>query len=618
MKRTNHNGTLRLANAGEKVTLVGWVSKKRNFGAMNFIDLRDRSGIVQLVFNESFNDRLKDVRQEYILQVTGTVAERKDKNPALPTGDIEVIVEDFDVVNSAKVTPLIIADETDALEDTRMKYRYLDLRRPVMQNRLMMRAAITRSIREFLDEHGFLDIETPVLGRSTPEGARDFLVPSRVHPGTFYALPQSPQLYKQLLMIAGFERYYQIARCFRDEDLRADRQTDFTQVDIECSFLDENQFLEIMEKMLYKLMMDIKGIEIPLPFKRIPWQEAMDVYGSDKPDNRFGMELQDLTSIFEKTEFVPFRHAIDNGGVIKGIVVEDFQPSNKEIKNLTSEARKNGASGLVVLKYKDGQFSGSAVKSLSEEELKNLAEKLNIKDGSSVLIVSDGWLKTCNALGALRNQMGAMKGLKKKDEFSFLWVVDFPMFEWSETENRWVSQHHPFTMPKREDIPLLDTDPGKVKTNAYDCVLNGYELGGGSVRIYENDLQEKIFEVLGFTEEQIRQKFGFFIDAFQYGTPPHCGMAYGLDRIAMLLSGSDSIRDVIAFPKNAAARDPMSDAPNTVDPVQLDELDLAVNVTPKERAIYESIQKGFVPVTMPDGSTEEVSLEDIAAWKAGK
>lgn len=618
MKRTNHNGTLRLANAGEKVTLVGWVSKKRNFGAMNFIDLRDRSGIVQLVFDESFNDRLKDVRQEYILQVTGTVAERKDKNPALPTGDIEVIVEDFDVVNSAKVTPLIIADETDALEDTRMKYRYLDLRRPVMQNRLMMRAAITRSIREFLDEHGFLDIETPVLGRSTPEGARDFLVPSRVHPGTFYALPQSPQLYKQLLMIAGFERYYQIARCFRDEDLRADRQTDFTQVDIECSFLDENQFLEIMEKMLYKLMMDIKGIEIPLPFKRIPWQEAMDVYGSDKPDNRFGMELQDLTSIFEKTEFVPFRHAIDHGGVIKGIVVEGFQPSNKEIKNLTSEARKNGASGLVVLKYKDGQFSGSAVKSLSEEELKNLAEKLNIKDGSSVLIVSDGWLKTCNALGALRNQMGAMKGLKKKDEFSFLWVVDFPMFEWSETENRWVSQHHPFTMPKREDIPLLDTDPGKVKTNAYDCVLNGYELGGGSVRIYENDLQEKIFEVLGFTEEQIRQKFGFFIDAFQYGTPPHCGMAYGLDRIAMLLSGSDSIRDVIAFPKNAAARDPMSDAPNTVDPVQLDELDLAVNVTPKERAIYESIQKGFVPVTMPDGSTEEVSLEDIAAWKAGK
>lgn len=618
MERTNHNGTLRLANQGEKVTLVGWVSRKRNFGAMNFIDLRDRSGIVQLVFDESFNERLKDVRQEYILQVTGTVAERKDKNPSLPTGDIEILVEDFNVVNSAKVTPLIIADETDALEDTRLKYRYLDLRRPIMQNRLMMRAAITRSIREFLDEHGFLDIETPVLGRSTPEGARDFLVPSRVHPGSFYALPQSPQLYKQLLMIAGFERYYQIARCFRDEDLRADRQTDFTQVDIECSFLDENQFLEIMEKMLYKLMMDIKGIEIPLPFKRIPWQEAMDVYGSDKPDNRFGMELQDLTSLFEKTEFVPFRHAIDEGGVIKGIVVDDFQPSNKEIKNLTSEARKNGASGLVVLKYKDGQFSGSAVKSLSEEELKALAEKLNLQDSSSVLIVSDSWLKTCNALGALRNQMGAIKGLKKKDEFSFLWVVDFPMFEWSETENRWVSQHHPFTMPKREDIPLLDTDPGKVKTNAYDCVLNGYELGGGSVRIYENDLQEKIFEVLGFSEEQIRQKFGFFIDAFQYGTPPHCGMAYGLDRIAMLLSGSDSIRDVIAFPKNAAARDPMSDAPNTVDPVQLDELDLAINVTPKERAIYDSIQKGFVPVTMPDGTTEEVSLEDIAAWKSSR
>lgn len=618
MERTHSNGTLRLANAGEDVILVGWVSKKRNFGAMNFIDLRDRSGLVQLVFDESFNERLKDVRQEYILQVRGKVAERQDKNPALPTGDIEILVEDFDVVNSAKVTPLIIADETDALEDTRMKYRYLDLRRPVMQKRLMMRAAITRCIREFLDEHGFLDIETPVLGRSTPEGARDFLVPSRVRPGTFYALPQSPQLYKQLLMIAGFERYYQVARCFRDEDLRADRQTDFTQVDIECSFLDENQFLDIMEKMMHKLMKDIKGIEIPLPFTRLTWQDAMDQYGSDKPDNRFDMKLQDLTSLFEKTEFVPFRHAIDDGGVIKGIVADDFQPSNKEIKNLTSEARKNGASGLVVLKYKDGKFSGSAVKSLSEEELNALQTTLDLQEGSSVLMVSDSWLKTCNALGALRNQMGAMKGLKKKDEFSFLWVVDFPMFEWSETENRWVSQHHPFTMPKREDVPLLDTDPGKVKTNAYDCVLNGYELGGGSVRIYENDLQEKIFEVLGFSEEDIRQKFGFFIDAFQYGTPPHCGMAYGLDRIAMILSESDSIRDVIAFPKNAAARDPMSDAPNTVDAIQLDELNLAVNVKPEDRAILESIQKGFVPVTLEDGSQVEVSLDEIRDWKSQK
>ncbi|MCF0260387.1 MAG: aspartate--tRNA ligase [Erysipelotrichaceae bacterium] len=615
MNRTHHNGELRLANENETVELVGWVSKKRNFGAMNFIDLRDRSGIVQLVFDEAFNDRLKDVRQEYVLSVKGTVKERKDKNPALPTGDIEIIVEDFDIINPAKVTPLIIADETDALEDTRMKYRYLDLRRPVMQEKLIMRAKICQSMREFLDHHDFIEVETPMLGRSTPEGARDFLVPSRVKPGSFYALPQSPQLYKQLLMIAGFERYYQFARCFRDEDLRADRQTDFTQLDIETSFLDENQILSLMEDMLYKLMKDVKGIEIPLPFLRMSWEDAMNTYGIDKPDNRFGMELQDLTDLFKGSEFIPFKNALDNGGVIKGIVVEDFQPSNKEIKKLTSEARKNGANGLVVLKYANGAFAGSAVKSLTEAELNGLKEQLNLADGSSVLIVSDSWLKACTALGALRNDMGAMKGLKKKDEFSFLWVVDFPMFEWSETENRWVSQHHPFTMPKREDIPLLDTNPGAVKTNAYDCVLNGYELGGGSLRIYENDLQEKIFEVLGFTEDQIRQKFGFFIDAFQYGTPPHGGLAFGLDRVAMILAGSDSIRDVIAFPKNAAARDPMSDAPNTVDDIQLDELSLAANVKPEDRKVLEGIQKGVIPVTLSDGSVVEVSLDEIRQWK---
>lgn len=615
MNRSHHNGTLRLAHEGQEVELLGWVAKKRNFGAMNFIDLRDRSGLVQLVFDESFNERLKDVRQEYVLSVKGVVKERQDKNPQLPTGDIEIIVSDVQIVNPAKVTPLIIADETDALEDTRMKYRYLDLRRPIMQERLLMRAAIVRSLRDFLDHHDFVEIETPVLGRSTPEGARDFLVPSRVHPGTFYALPQSPQLYKQLLMISGFERYYQFARCFRDEDLRADRQTDFTQLDIETSFLDENQILSLMEDMLSKMMKEVKGIDIPTPFLRMTWTDAMNTYGSDKPDNRFGMELQDFTEIFKDSEFVPFRNTLDQGGVIKGIVVDDFAPSNKEIKKLTADARKNGSSGLVVLKYKDQTFSGSAVKSLSAPELEALKEKTNLQDGSSVLIVSDPWLKACNALGALRNDIAAQKGLKKKDEFSFLWVVDFPMFEWSETENRWVSQHHPFTMPKREDIPLLDTNPGEVKTNAYDCVLNGYELGGGSLRIYEQDLQDKIFEVLGFTPEQTQQKFGFFIDAFQYGTPPHGGLAFGLDRIAMILSGSDSIRDVIAFPKNASARDPMSDAPNVVDDVQLDELDLAICTKPEERALLTSLQKGVVPITLSDGSTLEVSLDEIRTWK---
>lgn len=615
MNRSHHNGELRLEQEGQPVELAGWVARKRNFGAMNFIDLRDRSGIVQLVFDERFNDQLKDVRQEYVLHVKGTVKERKDKNPALDTGDIEVIVDKVEVVNPAKVTPLIIADETDALEDTRMKYRYLDLRRPCMQHNLLMRAQIVRSLRDFLDHHDFVEIETPVLGRSTPEGARDFLVPSRVHPGTFYALPQSPQLYKQLLMISGFERYYQFARCFRDEDLRADRQTDFTQLDIETSFLDENQILSLSEAMLKKMMKDVKGIDIQTPFLRMSWEDAMNRYGSDKPDNRFGMELQDFTSLFTDSQFVPFKNALEEGGVIKGITVEDFAPSNKEIKKLTADARKNGANGLVVLKYKDNAFTGSAVKSLSEAELDALAKASGIKEGGSILIVSDKWLKACNALGALRTNIASEKGLKKKDEFSFLWVVDFPMFDWSETENRWVSEHHPFTMPKREDIPLLDTDPGKVKTNAYDCVLNGYELGGGSLRIYEQDLQDKIFEVLGFTPEQTKQKFGFFIDAFQYGTPPHGGLAFGLDRIAMILAGADSIRDVIAFPKNASSRDPMSDAPNTVDALQLDELDLAVNVEPAQRMLFESFKAGKVPVTLSDGTVEEVSLDEIRQWK---
>ena len=577
MNRTHHNGDLRLENVNEHVELVGWVAKKRNFGQLVFIDLRDRSGICQLVFDESMSEALKDIRNEYVLSVSGTVLQRKDANPDLKTGEIEVKVENFEIINKAKTTPLIIADETDALEDTRLQYRYLDLRRPVMQNKLIMRHKITRSMREYLDNNDFIEIETPMLGKSTPEGARDYLVPSRVHPGSFYALPQSPQLYKQLLMIAGFERYYQFARCFRDEDLRADRQTDFTQVDIETSFLSEVEIQTMMEEMMVKLMKEVKGIDIQAPFLRLSYEEAMNRYGSDKPDNRFGYELQDITEIFKNSEFKVFKDCIDNGGVIKTIVIDNFSSiTRKEIDKYTELAKKNGAKGLVVLKAQDNELTGSARKFLSEDEVKALYDTLSLKDKDVLFIVSDQWTKTCNVLGALRNEIGYKLGLKKKDEFSFLWVTDFPMFEWSEEQQRYVACHHPFTQPKEEDIPLLDTDIAKVKANAYDIILNGYELGGGSLRIYDNDLQEKIFEILGMSEEEIHNKFGFFIDAFQYGTPPHGGLAFGLDRIAMILSESDSIRDVIAFPKNANAKCPMSKAPTPVDPAQLEELHIEI------------------------------------------
>lgn len=578
MKRTHYNGELRLEHVGLEVSLIGWVSKKRNFGQLNFIDLRDRSGICQLLFSEQFSDQIKPVRNEYLLHVHGKVVERKDKNPELPTGDIEIEVSSFEIVNTAKTTPLIIADETDALEDTRLEYRYLDLRRPVMQKKLIMRHQITRSMREYLDQHGFIEIETPMLGKSTPEGARDYLVPSRVHPGSFYALPQSPQLYKQLLMISGFERYYQFARCFRDEDLRADRQTDFTQVDIETSFLGEDEIISMMEEMLVKLMKEVKGIDVQAPFLRLTYREAMNRYGSDKPDNRFDIELQELTDVFENTEFQVFRSVIDSKGSIKGIVVPDFAHiSRKQIDAFTALAKKNGAKGLVVLKALDSDLTGSARKFLKDSEVKALYERLRLKENDCLFIVSDQWLKTCTVLGALRNEIGSQLHLKRKDEFSFLWVTEFPMFEYSEELGRYQASHHPFTQPMQEDIPLLDTDVESVRANAYDIVLNGYELGGGSLRIYDNHLQEKIFELLGFSEQQIKDKFGFFIDAFQYGTPPHGGLAFGLDRIAMILSESDSIRDVIAFPKNANAKCPMSKAPTPVDQSQLDELHIVIS-----------------------------------------
>lgn len=577
MERTHTNGELRLNDTGKEVTLLGWVAKRRNFGSLVFIDLRDRTGITQLVFDETLAEQIKDVRNEYILLVSGTVLERKDKNPKLATGDIEIKVNEVNIINSAETTPIIVADETDALEDTRLKYRYLDLRRPIMQNKLMMRHKITHSMREYLDGKDFIEIETPMLGRSTPEGARDYLVPSRVHPGSFYALPQSPQLYKQLLMVSGFERYYQFARCFRDEDLRADRQTDFTQVDLETSFLSDVEIQTMMEEMLQKLMKDVKGMDISIPFPRLTWEEAMNRYGSDKPDNRFAMELQEITDLFTNCGFKVFRDCIANAGSIKAVVVpEKASMTRKEIDKITELAKKNGAKGLVTLKYLNGELSGPIVKFLSEDEIHALIERLILKENDLVLIVSDKWRITCEVLGALRNQFGVVLGLKKKDEFSYLWVTDFPMFEFSEEDERWYAMHHPFTRPRDEDMQYIDTDPGKVHAIAYDVVLNGYELGGGSLRIYDGAMQDKMFEVLGFTEEKIQENFGWFVDALKYGTPPHGGLAFGLDRIAMILSESDSIRDVIAFPKNANAKCPMSDAPTPVDEEQLKELNIAI------------------------------------------
>lgn len=577
MERTHTNGELRLSDTGKEVTLLGWVAKRRNFGALVFIDLRDRTGITQLVFDETLAEQIKDVRNEYILQVSGTVLERKDKNPKLATGDIEVKVNEVSIINSAETTPIIVADDTDALEDTRLKYRYLDLRRPIMQNKLMMRHKITHSMREYLDSKDFIEIETPMLGRSTPEGARDYLVPSRVHPGSFYALPQSPQLYKQLLMVSGFERYYQFARCFRDEDLRADRQTDFTQVDLETSFLSDVEIQTMMEEMLQKLMKDVKGMDISIPFPRLTWEEAMNRYGSDKPDNRFAMELQDITELFINCGFKVFQDCIANAGSIKAVVVPDkASMTRKEIDKITELAKKNGAKGLVTLKYLNGEVSGPIVKFLSEDEIHALIERLTLKENDLVLIVSDKWRITCEVLGALRNHFGSLLGLKKKDEFSYLWVTDFPMFEYSEEDGRWYAMHHPFTRPRDEDMQYIDTDPGKVHAIAYDVVLNGYELGGGSLRIYDGAMQDKMFEVLGFTEEKIQENFGWFVDALKYGTPPHGGLAFGLDRIAMILSESDSIRDVIAFPKNANAKCPMSDAPTPVDEEQLQELHITI------------------------------------------
>ena len=568
MERSHYSNELGLNNVGEKVTLIGWVSKRRNLGSLLFIDLRDRFGIVQIVVNDGLE--IPDVRNEYVIQVKGEVAKRATPNPKLKSGEIEVNASEIVLLNTAKTTPLIIADETDALEDTRLKYRYLDLRRPCMQHYFDVRDTIKMTTHSFMHRHHFIEIETPMLCASSPEGAKEYLVPSRVHKGQFYALPQSPQMFKQLLMVAGFERYYQIARCFRDEDLRADRQPDFTQIDIETSFLDQNQFLALMEELIKDIFKATINYDVKLPLRQMTYKEAMDRFGSDKPDTRFGIELNNIKDIFAHTTFAGYQTA----EAIKAIVVNGVaeQTSRKVIDNLTLEAKKFGLGGLTVLKRENGELTGSFVKFLLEDEIKALNERLALKDNDIVIIAAGNDNRVTPLLGALRLKYGRELGLIKEGTYDLLWVIDFPMFERDVESGAIVATHHPFTRPRDEDVKYLDTDPTKVLSYAYDIVINGYEAGGGTLRIYDQDMQRKIFEVLGLSDEEIKERFGYFVDALQYGTPPHAGMAFGLDRLAMILGGTDNIRDVIAFPKNLAAVDPMTNAPTSVTQAQLDEL----------------------------------------------
>lgn len=573
MYRTHNNGELRLQDVNSEVTLCGWVAKRRNFGALVFIDLRDRYGITQLVFNEDLATQISDVRNEYVLQVKGTVVERKDKNPKLATGEIEVVVHEVKIVNTAITTPMIIADETDALEDTRLKYRYLDLRRPVLQKNLILRNRITLLVRNYLAKYGFTEVETPILCRSTPEGARDYLVPSRISKGEFYALPQSPQLYKQLLMVGGMDRYFQIARCFRDEDLRADRQPEFSQIDIEMSFVDEEDIWSMTEGLMKEIFKDIKGIDLP-EFKRIPYDTCMERYGSDKPDLRFDMPLYNVSEVFANTEFKVFENCLNEGGIIQAMNVKNGADkfSRKQLDKLQDYVKVYGAKALANLKLTAEGFAGSVTKVLSDAEKEALRTMLNIEENDIVFFVADKKKVAQSSLGALRVKLGHDLDLINKDAYEFLWVTDFPMFEYDENENRYVAAHHPFTSPNLEDVDKLLSDPAHCYSRAYDLVLNGYELLSGSIRIHDQKLQEKVFEAIGMTLEEAHEKFSWFMDAFQYGTPPHGGVGIGLERLTMILAGTDNIRDVVAFPKTASASDLMAQAPSPVDPAQLKEL----------------------------------------------
>ncbi|WP_432358452.1 aspartate--tRNA ligase [Sporosarcina sp. UB5] len=582
MQRTHYCGQLTEEVIGQTVTLQGWVQRRRDLGGLIFIDLRDREGIVQVVFNPDFSNEALEiaetVRNEYVLEVTGNVVEREEnqKNPKIKTGSIEVHVENVRIINEAKTPPFMIEDETDVNEEVRLKYRYLDLRRPALARVFKMRSDITKTVRNFLDGEGFFEVETPILTKSTPEGARDYLVPSRVHAGEFYALPQSPQLFKQMLMVSGFDRYYQIARCFRDEDLRADRQPEFTQIDMEMSFMSIEDIIELNERLMQKVMKDVKGINIEIPFKRIPYDEAMERFGSDKPDTRFGMELQDVSEIVKDSSFKVFAGAVESGGQVKAINVKGAADnySRKDIDALGEYAARYGAKGLAWLKVDAEGLKGPIAKFFEGEAGESLASSLGAEAGDLLLFVADKKSVVADALGALRLKLGKDLNLIDQTQFNFLWVTEWPLFEYDEEDGRYYAAHHPFTMPA--DVDGLETNPSDVKAQAYDLVLNGYELGGGSLRIYQRDVQEKMFKALGFTEEQAREQFGFLLDAFEYGTPPHGGIAFGLDRIVMLLSGSTNLRDTIAFPKTASASDLLTAAPSAVDDSQLSELGISI------------------------------------------
>lgn len=583
--RTHHCGQLRKEAVEQEVILCGWVQKRRDLGGVIFIDLRDRSGIVQIVLNPEYNSEahLKGdrVRSEYVLQVKGKVFARSAEtvNPNLQTGEVEVHISELEVLNEAKTPPFLIEDQVAVDENLRLKYRYLDLRRPVMQQSMILRHKVSKAFRDFLDGQGFLEMETPMLTKSTPEGARDYLVPSRVHPGEFFALPQSPQLFKQLLMVSGYERYFQIVRCFRDEDLRADRQPEFTQVDIETSFLSMEQLLSMMEQMVAEVCEKSIGLKVETPFQRLSYQEAMGRYGSDKPDLRFGMELTDISDLVAECGFKVFSSVVERGGQVKGINVKGCGHfSRKDVDDLMKFVAPYGAKGLAWMAFKEGEIKGPIAKFFQEEEIARIKDRFEAVEGDLLLFVADTVKVVADSLGALRSKFGKDLGLIDSSIYKFAWVVDFPLVEYDEDQKRYVALHHPFTMPRVEDIHLFDTDPSQIRAQAYDLVLNGFEVGGGSMRIYKRDIQEKMFQALGFSKEEASEKFGFLLDAFEYGTPPHGGIALGLDRFVMLLAGRTNLREVIAFPKTASATDPMTDAPGTVEEKQLNELHIQLKL----------------------------------------